>query len=106
MPTIENSANNPKTKGDAVCERAATTGATFQPAHLVHAGRGIALDLGLSVRVELLTSPNEEDYWVMKGTLEPGANVPLHSHDDDEDFYVLFAEAEALVETASVVSPN
>ena len=100
MPTIENSANNPKTKGEAARKRTSVS-ATIQPAHLVHAGREIPLDLGPSVRIELLTSPNEEDYWVMKGTLEPGASVPLHSHGDDEDFYVLSGRAEALVETTN-----
>jgi quercetin dioxygenase-like cupin family protein len=100
MPTIENSPNKPKTERDTVREPTATS-ATFRHVHLVHAGHGIPLDLGPSVRIELLTSPKEEDYWVIKGTLDPGANVPLHSHDDAEDFYVLSGEAEALVETTN-----
>jgi quercetin dioxygenase-like cupin family protein len=48
--------------------------------------------------LELLT-PEEDSYWVMKGSLWPGESVPLHSHDDAEDFYLLSGEAEALVQT-------
>ena len=100
MPTIENSVNKPKTTGAAVRGWTAT-GATFQPEHLVRAGHGIPLDLGLSGGIELLSSPNEKDYCVMKGALQPGADLPLHSHGDDEDFYMLSGEAEALVETTN-----
>jgi quercetin dioxygenase-like cupin family protein len=69
----------------------------FQPASVIRAGHGIPVHLGVAT-LELLTTP-KDSFWVMKATLHPGEAVPLHSHDDPEDFLVLSGEAEALVET-------
>lgn len=49
-----------------------------------------------------LTTPEqaEDGFCVMKGIIPPGAAVPLHSHADTEDFYVLSGSIEYLRETA------
>ena len=98
MVNIEYYANKVKTERDAVQDRTATS-AEFQPTSLVRAGQGTPVDLGRGVRMELLASSNEDTYWVIKGTLQPGEAVPLHSHNDAEDFYLLSGQAEALVQT-------
>ena len=36
-------------------------------------------------QIEPLTS-RKESYFVLKGTIPPGINVPLHSHSDPESF--------------------
>ena len=48
--------------------------------------------------VEFLTSPQEaqSDFCVLKGTIPPGVSVPLHSHADTEDFFVISGEIEGL----------
>ena len=48
--------------------------------------------------VEFLTSPQEaqSDFCVLKGTISPGVSVPLHSHADIEDFFVISGEIEGL----------
>jgi quercetin dioxygenase-like cupin family protein len=56
------------------------------------------MDLPDGARMELLSPSNEDTYCVMRGTIPPGASVPLHSHADAESFYVLSGEAEALVQ--------
>lgn len=38
------------------------------------------------------------DYSVMQGTLPPGGVVPLHSHPDDESFFLIGGALQALVE--------
>jgi quercetin dioxygenase-like cupin family protein len=52
----------------------------------------------LGPTVEFLTSPQEAniDFCVLKGILPPGVCVPLHSHPDTEDFFVISGEVEAL----------
>jgi quercetin dioxygenase-like cupin family protein len=100
MANIKDTANKPKTE-DGPVQQQGVTHAKIPPANLVSAGHGIPVDLGPAVGIELLTLPNEDNYWVMKGTLQPGANVPLHSHEDAEDFFVLSGEAEALLETSN-----
>jgi quercetin dioxygenase-like cupin family protein len=67
-------------------------------ASVVRAGHGIPVNLGVAA-LELLTTP-EDSYWVMRASLQPGEAVPLHSHADREDFYLISGEAEALVETS------
>ena len=67
--------------------------------NLVHAGRGIRFDPGAGTSVELLTSPEVDNSWVLKGTLQPGGVVPVHSHHEAEDFHVLSGQGEALVQT-------
>ncbi len=48
--------------------------------------------------VELLTSPQDvhNDFCVLRGIIPPGGSIPLHSHDDTEDFFVLSGQAQAL----------
>jgi quercetin dioxygenase-like cupin family protein len=48
--------------------------------------------------VEFLTSPEDEhnDFCVLKGTIPPGAFVPLHTHADTEDFLVISGAVEGL----------
>jgi quercetin dioxygenase-like cupin family protein len=48
--------------------------------------------------VEYLTSPDDEhtDFCVLKGTIPPGAFVPLHTHADTEDFLVISGSIEGL----------
>jgi hypothetical protein len=70
MANIEYFENEVKTGQDAVQDRTATS-AKIQPASCVRAGHGIPMHLGRGVRIELLTSPKEDSYWVMKATLEP-----------------------------------
>ncbi|WP_210521131.1 cupin domain-containing protein [Hymenobacter terricola] len=50
--------------------------------------------------LQLLTSPSEPDieYCVMEGTIPPGVSVPLHSHPDNESFYVLAGVAQFLAQ--------
>jgi quercetin dioxygenase-like cupin family protein len=48
--------------------------------------------------IEFLTLPEDEhnDFCLLKGTIPPGVSVPLHSHDDTEDFLVLSGSVEGL----------
>ena len=51
--------------------------------------RNRAVDM-LGPAVEFLTEPQPQgSFCVMRGVLPPGMTVPLHSHDDAEDFLVL-----------------
>jgi quercetin dioxygenase-like cupin family protein len=54
----------------------------------------------LGPTVEFLTSPMAPDtsYCIMKGTIPSKYSVPLHSHPDDESFYILSGSVEALVQ--------
>ena len=45
------------------------------------------------VAIEFLTPPGEEPC-VMRGSMPPGAVVPLHTHADPETFVILSGEAE------------
>jgi hypothetical protein len=83
MGNVEYFANKVKAARKAIQERTATR-AKFQPATVVRADQGIRVDLGRSITMELLTSSNEDTYGVIKGTLQPGENVPLHSHNEAE----------------------
>jgi quercetin dioxygenase-like cupin family protein len=57
----------------------------------------------LGPTVEFLTSPLEKEatYCIMKGTIPARYSVPLHSHPDDESFYILSGEVEAMVQNSS-----
>ncbi len=48
--------------------------------------------------VELLTSPEaaNDAFCVLKGVIPPGRAVPLHSHSDPEDFFIISGEVQAL----------
>jgi len=52
--------------------------------------------------VEFIAGPDDPgaDFCVMRGVLPPGVVVPLHSHDDDEDFLILTGTQQVLVEDA------
>jgi len=52
--------------------------------------------------VEFLISPlaPEAAYCIMRGTIPPGVSVPLHSHPDDESFYLLSGVVRALRQEA------
>jgi hypothetical protein len=56
--------------------------------------------------VEFLTSPQEaqSDFCVLKGTIPPGVSVPLHSHADTEDFFVISGEIEGLRQNSEATS--
>ena len=52
--------------------------------------------------VEFISGPDDPgaDFCVMRGVVPPGVGVPLHSHDDDEDFLILAGTQRVLVEDA------
>ncbi len=58
---------------------------------------GVTVEL-FGPTAEFLTSPDDErnDFVVIKGTIPPDASVPLHSHDDTEDFFILSGMLEGL----------
>lgn len=66
---------------------------------IVHKGMHQVYDV-FGPMLEFLTSPSDRDavYCVMKGTIPPGISVPLHSHPDDESFYILSGVAKVLTE--------
>ena len=45
-----------------------------------------------------MTSPEDEhnDFCVLKGTIPPGVSVPLHSHPDTEDFFIISGSVDGL----------
>jgi quercetin dioxygenase-like cupin family protein len=53
----------------------------------------------LGPTVEYLVSPDDPgaQLCVMRGVLPPGVTVPLHSHDDHEDFYILGGTQQILI---------
>jgi quercetin dioxygenase-like cupin family protein len=52
--------------------------------------------------VEFISGPDDPgaDFCVMRGVVPPGVVVPVHSHDDDEDFLILAGTQQVLVEDA------
>ena len=58
---------------------------------------GVHLDV-FGPTLEFLTSPQEahNDFCVMRGVIPPGVIVPLHSHPDTEDFFIISGEVQAL----------
>jgi quercetin dioxygenase-like cupin family protein len=52
----------------------------------------------LGPTVEFLVLPSEcaGDYCVIRGTIPPGVSVPLHSHPDNESFFLLSGSVQAL----------
>ena len=58
---------------------------------------GLVIEL-FGPTVEFLTSPEDErnDFCVLKGTIPPGVSVPLHSHSDTEDFFIISGSVECL----------
>ena len=56
---------------------------------VVNSSRGPRLDL-LGPSVEFLTSPDAtQNFCILRGVIPPGLFVPLHSHADVEDFYIV-----------------
>jgi quercetin dioxygenase-like cupin family protein len=49
--------------------------------------------------IEFISGPDDPDadFWVMRGVLPPGVTVPLHSHDDAEDFFILSGTQQVLI---------
>lgn len=66
---------------------------------IVNKGTAEVFD-ALGPTVEFLTSPMTKGatYCVMKGSIPAGYSVPLHSHPDDESFYILSGTVEAMVQ--------
>jgi quercetin dioxygenase-like cupin family protein len=60
---------------------------------------GQVLDV-LGPTVELLADPEEDGLCTLRGVLAPGQAVPLHRHDDVEDFLILAGTQQVLVEGA------
>ncbi len=59
----------------------------------------VVLDvLGPTVEFMVLPSESEDRYCVLKGTIPPGVSVPLHSHPDDESFFLFSGAVQALVQ--------
>jgi hypothetical protein len=48
--------------------------------------------------IEFLTPENDEQICVMRAVVPPGVTVPLHSHDDFEDFLILAGGHQVLIE--------
>ena len=63
----------------------------------INSTTGVRLEV-FGPTVEFLTSPQEpgNDICVMRGVIPPGVVVPLHSHADVEDFFILSGQAQAL----------
>ena len=53
--------------------------------------------------VEFVSGPDDPgaDFWVMRGVVPSGVTVPLHSHDDAEDFFILSGTQQVLSESES-----
>jgi quercetin dioxygenase-like cupin family protein len=51
--------------------------------------------------VEFVSGPDDPaaGFWVMRGVLPPGVVVPLHSHDDAEDFFILAGTQQVLTKS-------
>jgi quercetin dioxygenase-like cupin family protein len=70
----------------------------MQVTKIVRSEEGQVVDLS-GPQIEPLTSRKEQSYFLLKGTIPPGINVPLHSHGDPESFYVLSGEVQVLAQT-------
>ncbi|MGV9801594.1 cupin domain-containing protein [Mycobacterium sp. NPDC003449] len=63
----------------------------------IAAGTGLeAVDV-LGPTLEFMTSNN--DFCIMRGVIPPGVTVPLHSHPDAEDFFILTGTHQVLIQT-------
>jgi quercetin dioxygenase-like cupin family protein len=68
-------------------------------ANVIKDGCGVKFNLA-GPKFESLASAEESAYWVMKGTLPGQVSVPLHSHGDEESFYLISGEAQFLAPTS------
>ena len=67
------------------------------PSHRSNKKSHAVLDvLGPTVEFLVLPSESEDRYCVLKGTIPPGVSIPLHSHPDDESFFLLSGIVQAL----------
>jgi quercetin dioxygenase-like cupin family protein len=68
--------------------------------HIPSEAVGPAVDV-LGPTVEFLTPPSQDDdsaLCVLRGVVPAGITVPMHSHDDAEDFYILAGTHEVLTQ--------
>jgi mannose-6-phosphate isomerase-like protein (cupin superfamily) len=51
--------------------------------------------------LEFISGPDDPgaEFWVMRGVVPPGVAVPLHSHDDAEDFFILAGTQQVLTKS-------
>jgi quercetin dioxygenase-like cupin family protein len=62
--------------------------------------QGPAVDV-LGPTIEFITQPARDDdsaLCVLRGVVPPGVTVPMHSHEDAEDFYILAGTQEVLTQ--------
>ncbi|HEY2519112.1 MAG TPA: cupin domain-containing protein [Streptosporangiaceae bacterium] len=61
--------------------------------------QGPAVDV-LGPTIEFITQPAQDDsaLCVLRGIVPPGVTVPMHSHEDAEDFYILAGTQEVLTQ--------
>ena len=69
----------------------------MDPSHGYNKKSHAVLDV-LGPTVEFLVLPSEcaGDYCVIRGTIPPGVSVPIHSHPDDESFFLFSGLVEGL----------
>ena len=62
---------------------------------------GLVVDV-LGPTIEVLSRPSRQDsgLCVLRGVIPPGVIVPLHSHEDPEDFYLLSGSQQVLSQQA------
>ena len=71
----------------------------MEPSHRSNTKSHVVLDvLGPTIEFMVLPSESEDRYCVLKGTIPPGVSVPLHSHPDDESFFLFSGSVQALVQ--------
>ena len=57
----------------------------------------VVLDvLGPTVEFRVLPSESAAGYCIIKGAIPPGVSVPIHSHPDEESFFLLSGKLQAL----------
>jgi quercetin dioxygenase-like cupin family protein len=71
----------------------------MEPSHRSNTKSHVVLDvLGPTIEFMVLPSESEDRYCVLKGTIPPGVSVPLHSHPDNESFFLFSGSVQALVQ--------
>lgn len=72
---------------------------TMETTRVLNQGAADVLDvLGPTVEKLVSTSAGVASYCVMKGVIPPGLSVPLHSHPDDESFYLISGGVDVLLQ--------
>lgn len=74
---------------------------------IIQKGKGEVFDV-FGPTIELLTPPAATNnvYCVMHGVIPAGISVPLHSHPDDESFYILSGVVQALLSEGNNYNDN